>query len=171
MLGKLYFRLGSPRRIHAGRESKAEEGEHMLSLEEKQALLVKRWEKLNHKAAGTKLNAEDVRKNIESLKSIKGPSAPQPPESAFERLARSIWEASGRDIKSMVPEGKKNGSWNLLNLKKVLEWHGNIAIGEDKSFDGWISLVPPSGVVISYFGPGALDRAREMAKKIQHHYD
>jgi hypothetical protein len=136
----------------------------MLSLEEKQALLVKRWEKL-----------QPDRKFKPDPKVVKDLSDKKIPvttgESAFERLARSIWEASGRDIKSMVPAGKKNGSWNLLNLKKVLEWHGNIAIGEDKSFDGWISLVPPHGVVISYFGPGALDRAREMARKIQHHYD
>ena len=138
----------------------------MLSFEEKQDLLIKRWQKLQPK----------ITLNLPSKKAIPpadiDPSDQKVPnaETPFERLARSIWNASGRDIKSMVPEGVKNQSWYLLNVKGPLEWYGNVAVGVDKQFDGWVGVVPPAGCMISYFGPGAIDRAREMATKISGYY-
>ena len=143
----------------------------MLSLEEKQDLLIKRWQKLQPKItvniAGKKPNTK-----LDTIGEYSDYQRTQKdePESNFERLARSIWEASGRDLKTIVPPGVKNSSWYLLNLKGKLEWYGNVAVGEDKQFDGWVNVVPPSGCTISYFGPGAWDRAREMAKKISSYY-
>ena len=149
----------------------------MLSLEEKQDLLIKKWKKLHPTING--LSVEDIRAQVQSLKGsevkAKPPDGtleytPLGKETPFERLARSIWNASGRDIKTIVPEGVKNQSWYLLNLKGPIEWYGNVAVGADKQFDGWIGVVPPAGCMISYFGPGAVDRARIMAMKISGYY-
>jgi hypothetical protein len=142
----------------------------MLSLEEKQDLLIKKWKKFHPTFNG--LSVEDIRAQVQSLKGSEVKSKPpvETSETPFERLARSIWNASGRDIKTIVPEGVKNQSWYLLNLKGPIEWHGNVAVGADKQFDGWVGVVPPAGCMISYFGPGAIDRAREMAVKLGEFY-
>ena len=139
----------------------------MVSLEEKQAALIKRWQKLFPAKAATTISPgkkatppADIDLSDQKI-----------PESNFERLARSIWEASGRDLKSIVPPGKKNQSWYLLNLKlPITEWIGNVAVGQDKYFEGWYNVVPPTGCTISYFGPGAFDRAHAMAEKITGYY-
>ncbi len=137
----------------------------MLSLEEKQAVLIKKWQALR-KAP---------------IKTAVKPSSPSPTSTVstdilnrsdknIENLTLAIWEASGRDLKSLVPPGVKNQSWYLLNLKEPIKWVGNLAIGADKRFDGWWNVVPPSGCMISYFGPGAYERAMEMADKIRSYY-
>ncbi len=142
----------------------------MLNLEEKQDLLIKKWKKLHPTING--LSVEDIRAQVRSLKGSEVKAKPpiETTETPFDKLARAIWDASGREISSIVPAGVKNSSWYLLNLKGNLEWYGNVAVGEDKYFDGWVNVVPPSGCCISYFGPGAIDRAREMAKKISGYY-
>jgi hypothetical protein len=146
----------------------------MISIEEKQALLIKRWKELNPTLNG--LSREDLRAQVNSLKSAKPSlsSAIVPHKSSSEKtipsLASAIWEASGRDLKSIVPPGVKNQSWYLLNLIGVIDWYGNVAVGRDKYFEGWWNVVPPTGCTISYFGPGAEGRAREMAKKITGYY-
>jgi hypothetical protein len=144
----------------------------MLSLEEKQALLVSRWETLRKEKF-----VEGVRGAVKSLKSREvKPKTPTPPdeskETGIEKLSRAIWEASGRDLKSMIPPGVKNHNWYLLNLKTKgkIEWVGNVAIGEDSQFIGWVNVVPPHGPMICYFGPGAIDRARDAAQKISPYY-
>ncbi len=142
----------------------------MLSLEEKQALLVKKWVLLHKTISPSKKKLEAKPDGTLEYDKIEESKAPEKIETPFQKLTRSIWEASGRDLKTLVPEGVKNQSWYLLNLKGALEWHGNIAIGADRYFDGWFNVVPPIGVMISYFGPGAIDRAREMAKHIEAHY-
>lgn len=132
----------------------------MLSLEEKQAILVKKWQAL-HKMVSPK-------KECTATVPYKAPVAKQ--GEGLNPLAAAIWEASGRDLKSIVPPGVKNQSWYLLNLKGKIDWFGNVAIGADKYFEGWWNVVPPSGCTISYFGPGAEGRAVEMAKKITSYY-
>jgi len=136
----------------------------MLSLVEKQALLIKKWEAAHPKNATT----------ISPGKKAKPPAdidlSDHQIESNFERLARSIWEASGRDLKSIVPPGVDNQNWYLLNLKGKIEWYGNVAVGEDRQFEGWVDVVPPRYCTMCYFGPGAWDRAREKAKEISNYY-
>lgn len=130
----------------------------MLSLEEKQAILIEKW-KVIHKLV-TKPHSDLDRADWTDW------SDKKIPEKAIEKISRAIWEASGRDLKTIVPPGVKNSNWYLLNLKGTIEWHGNVGIGEDSRFTGWFNVVPPSGVTISYFGPGAIDKARETAKKL-----
>src|SRR5271157_3109842 len=93
----------------------------MLSLEEKQDLLIKRWQKLQPKIT---LNLPGKKAKPPADIDLSDHKIAEPPESNFERLARSIWEASGRDLKTIVPDGVKNSSWYLLNLKGKLEWYG-----------------------------------------------
>lgn len=129
----------------------------MLSLEEKQALLIKRWKAIHNMKPVVVASSPEVDESLRRDKIIKN-------------LATTIWEASGRDLKSIVPPGVKNQSWYLLNLTGKIDWYGNVAIGRDKYFDGWWNAVPPSGCSISYFGPGAEGRCREMAEKIKSYY-
>jgi hypothetical protein len=133
----------------------------MMSIEEKQALLVKKWEAMHPKKDATKTKSRTysaiVPGKVVTDKNISS-------------LASSIWEASGRDLKSIVPPGVKNQSWYLLNLIGVIDWYGNVAVGRDKYFEGWWNVVPPTGCTISYFGPGAEQRSREMAEKITGYY-
>jgi hypothetical protein len=132
----------------------------MISIEEKQALLIKKWEAMHPKKAAAKA------KPTTSSAIVPHKSAPFSGDS----LASAIWEASGRDLKSIVPPGVKNQSWYLLNLIGIIDWYGNVAVGRDKYFEGWWNVVPPNGCTISYFGPGAEGRAREMAVKITGYY-
>jgi hypothetical protein len=133
----------------------------MMSIEEKQALLAKKWEAMHTKNAAVKVKP--------SLSSAIVPRR-STPEKNLPSLASAIWEASGRDLKSIVPPGVKNQSWYLLNLIGVIDWYGNVAVGRDKYFEGWWNVVPPTGCTISYFGPGAEQRSREMAEKITGYY-
>lgn len=128
----------------------------MLSIEEKQSILIKRWETIHGKP--------------KAAKAVQPTAAPVAPLVPLKDLAQAIWEASGRDLKTIVPPGKNNRSWYLLELKGKIEWVGNIAIGADKYFDGWWNVVPPRGCMISYVGPGAEQRAKEMAFKIESYY-
>jgi hypothetical protein len=133
----------------------------MISLEEKQALLIKKWEAMHPKKAAAKTKPA----TSSAIVPYKSSS-----EKTIPSLASAIWEASGRDLKSIVPPGVKNQSWYLLNLIGVIDWYGNVAVGRDKYFEGWWNVVPPNGCTISYFGPGAEGRAREMAEKITGYY-
>ncbi len=123
----------------------------MLSLQEKQAILVSKWEKIH---------------GVKKREVVPEPAAKVP----IMDLAQAVWEASGRYLKTIVPPGKNNRSWYLLDLKGKIEWVGNIAIGADKHFDGWWNVVPPRGCMISYVGLGAEQRAKEMALKIESYY-
>jgi hypothetical protein len=115
----------------------------MLSLKEKQDILVKKWNELHppqiDKAA---IALEEVRAAVRSL--------------------------SSTTVKK--PAGVKNSNKNLLTIMEPIEWHGNIAIGESSQFIGWVNVVPPGHGSIGYFGPSALSNARIMAKKLMSQY-
>jgi hypothetical protein len=115
----------------------------MLSLKEKQDILVKKWKEL-HPAPVDKaaMALEEVRAAVRSL----GGTAPK------------------------KPAGVKNSNQNLLTIMEPIEWHGNIAIGESSEFIGWVNVVPPGHGSICYFGPRALSNARAMAKKLMSQY-
>jgi len=137
----------------------------MLTLEQKQEVLIKRWRRLFPEAATKPSSKKAVPPADIDI------SHHKIAETRFESLTRAIWEASGHDLKSIVPKGIKNQSWYLLNLKlPIIEWIGNVAVGQDKYFEGWYNVVPPTGCTISYFGPGAFDRAHAMAEKITGYY-
>lgn len=138
----------------------------MKTKEEKIAEIETRWAQIH------KTPAEPARKRIKDATEI----APEVTSRAIVRkgslgdLSKKIWESSGRDIKSIVPPGINNQSWYLLYLKGTIEFVGNIAVGEDNRFPGWWNVVPPLGVMISYFGEGGKYRALAHAEKLKEHY-
>jgi|SRR5580692_7633577 hypothetical protein len=90
---------------------------------------------------------------------------------SLKHLSNAVFEASSRNLSSIVPPGKKNNNWYLLNLEGKVDWYGNIAVGRDKHLQGWWDVVPPAGCCISFCGEGAEERAREQAQKLQGEYE
>lgn len=127
----------------------------MLSLEQKQALLVKKWEALHKPPA--------INKPVPAAAAIV-------PMKNIDRLASAIWAASGRDLKSLLPPGVKNSNWCLLNLIGKIEWYGNVAVGRNRDLEGWWDVVPPTGGSICFVGINAEAKAHMMAQKIQNQY-
>jgi hypothetical protein len=167
----------------------------MSTLEQKEALLRKRWfelhptkpaavekEKLVRVPVGPGpvqyMNWSDkkilvppifTKEMFDSLKlTVKG----ETPD-LIKQLEDSIALVKLRKFVQSHPyeRGMTNNNRYLECLKNV-EWVANIAVGIDKRFDTmeWWSVCPPVGVMISYVGATAKERAIAKAHELKEYY-
>lgn len=158
----------------------------METIEQKTAQLRKRWEELHppkplavekekpkpRTAYMTNLYGDEIDRygNILKLKpaTIKG-EVP----TLIKLLEDSIVQANLRKfVRSHLYErGMTNNNPYLKHLKDV-EWIANIAVGIDKrtGLGEWWCVCPPVGVMISYVGDGAKERAVKKANELKEYY-
>jgi hypothetical protein len=125
----------------------------MHSLKEKQASLAERW-KIIHKAQPSL-----VVRSIPQISDTKD---------EWDLLRKTLGMIG--DLKKKLPPGVKNSNPQLANITGAIEWYGNVAVGIDKNFEGWVTVVTPGNGSINYFGLKALERARQMANNIKGQY-
>ncbi len=125
----------------------------MRSLKEKQTILAERWKTI-HKA----------------LPSLVVQNMPQilPTKDEWDILRKTLGMIG--DLKKKLPPGVKNSNPQLANITGAIEWYGNVAVGIDKNFEGWVTVVTPGNGSINYFGLKALERARQRANSIKGQY-
>jgi hypothetical protein len=69
-----------------------------------------------------------------------------------------------------IPDGVKNDSYNLANLKEPVTWYGDVAVGADRRFVGWWNVVPPNGIQICFCGKDAEEKAKKLGQDMKDHY-
>ena len=141
----------------------------MKTIEEKAAALTERWKELHKEEKAeapekprkprTELKVDSSRPKYKSYLF---------PEDFFAALRPPPRENDEDPIK--IPEGVKNESILLRDIKEPVTWFGNVAAAPSRQFKGWWMVVAPNGISISFFGSGAQERAFEEAKRLEEYY-
>lgn len=148
----------------------------MKTIEEKAAALKIRWEEL-HKSDSPKPKSPKPTQTLGEQKQLSG-NPTQKEKNIFKNellnsdMIRDIFFSYMKGTGGIkVPDGVKNNSYNLQNLKEPITWVGNIAVGESRSLKGWWDTVCPDNVMLSYIGPGAKERCIEVAEILRSKYE
>jgi len=146
----------------------------MKSLDEKIAELQKRWAELHKTPPPAK--RDNYRKPVTGCKPDCSDCATKkfPPPVLTKSKDKLLSNEELKRIQDLIRDDMQklkqmygqNHKAPTDALKEPITWFGPLAVGEEKNFPGWWSVVLASGIKISYVGDGADKVAKDTAQRL-----